>query len=200
MTPDDRAVAAEATIAYFGYGSLVNDATRPAGFAVRRARLDGFRRAWRVRGGSACALTVVAAPGCSLRGLVVTEPAENLAALDRREGRYRRAVAPAAALWADDGRPLTAPVFYYAVAPEHDGPGDRACPILLSYVDCVLQGFLRHWGEDGVAEFVATTDGWEVPILDDRAAPRYAMAQALSERERAIVDRALDAAGARRHR
>lgn len=197
--PAGAAASAAPTIAYFGYGSLVNDRTRPAGLAVARARLAGFRRAWRVRGGIACALTIVADAAASVRGLVVTEPAENLAALDAREVRYRRAAIGQGALAHDDGA-AAGDVFYYAVEPAHDGPGDGGCPILLSYVDCVLQGFLDHWGEAGVAEFMATTDGWDVPVRDDRDAPLYPRAQPLSARERAIVDAALEAAGARRFR
>jgi len=189
-----------ATVAYFGYGSLVNDRTRPAGGAAARASLAGFRRSWRVRGGTACALTVVADPASCVRGVVVTEPAGNLAALDAREARYRRTLAAEGTLAHDDGSAAPPQVHYYAVTPAHDGPGDRACPILLSYVDCVLQGFLDHWGEAGVAHFVETTDGWDVPVLDDRAAPLYPRAQPLSGRERAIVDAALATAGARRFR
>jgi len=188
------------TVAYFGYGSLVNDRTRPAGGAAARASLAGFRRAWRVRGGRACALTVVADPASVVRGLVVTEPAANLPALDAREARYRRALAVGGALVHDDGAAPAPQVHYYAVAPDHDGPGDHGCPILLSYVDCVLQGFLDHWGEAGVAHFVETTDGWDVPVLDDRAAPLYARAQRLTPAERDVVDAALAGAGARRFR
>ena len=45
---------------------------------------------------------------------------------------------------------------------------------------------------------MATTDGWHVPVLDDRAAPRYPRAQTLTDRERILVDDALATAGATR--
>ena len=33
-------------------------------------------------------------------------------------------------------------------------------PILLSYLDVVVQGYLAEFGEAGVARFFASTDGW----------------------------------------
>ena len=68
--------------------------------------------------------------------------------------------------------------------------------MLLSYVDVVVQGYLREFGEDGVAQFFATTDGWDAPILDDRADPVYPRHQALTAKERAFTDRHLADVGA----
>lgn len=50
-----------------------------------------------------------------------------------------------------------------------------------------------EFGEAGVARFFATTDGWDAPILDDRAKPQYPRAQQLSSAETALVDRMLRA-------
>ncbi|MEY8843070.1 gamma-glutamylcyclotransferase, partial [Cribrihabitans sp. XS_ASV171] len=61
-------------------------------------------------------------------------------------------------------------------------------PILLSYLDVVVQGYLRVFGVDGADRFFATTDGWESPILDDRAEPRYPRHRRLKDEERAFVD------------
>jgi len=58
-----------------------------------------------------------------------------------------------------------------------------------SYVDCVLAGFARHFGEDGVDRFIASTDGWHRPLIADRGSPRYPRAVALDAPERALVDR-----------
>ena len=61
----------------------------------------------------------------------------------------------------------------------------------------MLQGFLREFGETGVSRFVATTDGWDAPILNDRTRPRYPRAQPLSQDETALVDATLTEIGAR---
>jgi hypothetical protein len=66
----------------------------------------------------------------------------------------------------------------------------------LSYIDVVVQGYLREFGEEGVARFFATTDGWDAPVADDRADPIYLRHQTLTRAERALVDRWLDDLGA----
>ena len=78
----------------------------------------------------------------------------------------------------------------YQVAPCHIAP-EGSHPILLSYLDTVVQGFLREFGEAGAARFFETTRGWGAGIQDDRDAPLYPRAQPTTLRERAIVDAAL---------
>jgi hypothetical protein len=87
--------------------------------------------------------------------------------------------------------PMGAAVQVYAL-PDHDAaPPTDENPILLSYLDVVLQGYLHRFGVDGARAFVATTDGWHAPVIDDRAAPRYPRAQRLTGDEAAFVDTAL---------
>ena len=38
------------------------------------------------------------------------------------------------------------------------------------------------------AAFFDTTDGWDTPVLDDRAAPLYPRAQTLTRQERGLTD------------
>ena len=54
----------------------------------------------------------------------------------------------------------------------------------------VVQGVVRLHGAAGAARFFETTHGWG-PVLDDRAAPRYARAQRLRGWERELVDEGL---------
>ena len=61
-------------------------------------------------------------------------------------------------------------------------------PVLLSYLDCVAQGFNTVYGPDGVRDFFRTTTGWDTPILNDRAAPIYPRAQTLSDAETKLTD------------
>ena len=56
-----------------------------------------------------------------------------------------------------------------------------------------MQGYLRVHGEEGVGQFFDTTDGWDMPILDDRAAPLYPRHQVLTAAETALVDHHLAA-------
>jgi hypothetical protein len=63
---------------------------------------------------------------------------------------------------------------------------------MLSYLDVVIAGFLRTFGASGADHFLQTTDDWHVPVLNDRAAPRYPRALSLSSSERQRVDRCLE--------
>lgn len=178
---------------FFGYGSLVNRATH--GYATAwRASLGGWRRVWRYTSARhAPYLTATPCAHSTIEGLVAQVPGGDWRALDLREEGYIR-VPPGPALEIA-GAP-TLDVQLYMVPPQSALAPQPRPPILLSYVDAVLQGYLREFGEGGVARFMATTDGFAAPILDDRAAPRYPRAQTLTATERSLVDAALAAAGA----
>jgi len=171
---------------FFGYGSLVNRATHVYG-AARRARLRGWRRAWRY---TTCRdgpfLTAVPCLNSEIEGLVALVPGADWRALDLRETGYARL--PLGAELQVEGTGHGATQIYAVPAGDVVDPLERA-PILLSYVDVVVQGYLREYGTEGVARFMATTDGWDAPVLNDRAAPRYPRHQLLAPTERALVDR-----------
>ncbi len=179
---------------FFGYGSLVNRATH-AYTPAYRARLVGWRRAWKhTQGRVTPFLTGVPDAGSVIDGLVALVPGADWAALDlREEGYLRHSVAHG--LTVDASVPVAAQV--YAVPPASVVTQADPAPMLLSYVDVVVQGYLREFGEAGAQDFFATTDGWDIPVLDDRAAPRYPRAQVLSVAERAFVDSGLAGVGAR---
>ena len=177
---------------FFGYGSLVNRRTHEYA-APRRAHVTGWRRAWRhspLRPVSF--LTVLPCDGARIAGLTAAVPGSDWAALDLREAAYRRQLTLA---HHDDG-PLDGVAIYAIPDGHHHDPGEDN-PVLLSYLDVVVQGFLAEFGPEGVMDFFDTTDGWSAPILDDRAAPRYPRHQTLTEEERALVHDGLARVGAR---
>ena len=179
------------TACFFGYGSLVNRATHDYPDA-RPARLAGWQRVWvHTPARDLAFLSVRPATGVVIDGLMARVPGQDWAALDAREFAYARH--PVAVATADG--PSDAQV--YAV-PGTDAaqPSDRH-PILLSYLDAVVQGFAREYGPTGVAAFFSTTAGWQSPILDDRKAPRYPRAQTLDRATTALVDDHLAALSAR---
>lgn len=181
----------------FGYGSLVNTDTLAPGTRAVRVRVTGWRRAWRHSGltafGRRCTLTVYSDPESAIDGVVIAQPVDTLAALDQREGQYTRHAVDAGALEWLDARPDGWPdPFVYVGNTEHRRPGDADHPIMLSYLDVVIAGFLRTFGASGADHFLKTTDDWHVPVLNDRAAPRYPRALSLSPGERGQVDRCLE--------
>lgn len=178
---------------FFGYGSLVNRATHDYP-APRPARLQGWRRVWvHTPARDLAFLSVQPDPDCEIAGLVAEVPGQDWRALDAREFAYARHAVTATPL---EGAALPAQV--YAVPVSAARFPVEAHPILLSYLDAVVQGFLREFGAAGAEGFFATTTGWQAPILDDRAAPRYPRAQVLSAAETRVVDAALARLGARR--
>ena len=171
---------------FFGYGSLVNRATHSYPQA-QPATLDGWRRVWvRTALRDVVFLSVHQAPGHSIDGLIASVPRADWAALDQRETGYARINATQAVRHGADA----ADIAVYQVPPAQQRmDGDHR--ILLSYLDVVVQGFVREFGEGGAEHFFATTDGWDTPVQDDRSDPLYPRAQQLTASERALTDRLL---------
>lgn len=165
------------TPSFFGYGSLVNTATHDC-LNPRPATLHGWRRIWcHAKTRPVAFLSVHCAKG-AIQGLMADVPNGDWTALDAREHAYNRHdVSPA----------LGGTTAIYQADPANVAPPSTGHPILLSYLDVVVQGFLHRYGEQGVAAFFESTDGWG-PIKDDRADPRYPRFQTLTKGERAIVD------------
>lgn len=177
---------------FFGYGSLVNRATHSYPDA-RPAQLTGWRRAWvRTPHRDVVFLSVVKDLQCNIDGLIAAVPGADWAALDAREHGYARVLSGDAVRHDLTPAPEIA---HYAVRAQ-DICADSDHVILLSYLDVVVQGFLREFGAQGVARFFETTSGWDTPVRDDRAAPRYPRAQVLSVDETALVDQHLARVGA----
>ncbi|MCA0930000.1 gamma-glutamylcyclotransferase family protein [Ruegeria profundi] len=170
---------------FFGYGSLVNLSTHDFPDPCL-ARLKGWRRAWRHTDLRPVAfLTAVPDPDCEIEGMIAHVPGNDWAALDEREWAYDRVPATQSVT-----HPLThnVEIAVYAVPHERQNDPTNRHPLLLSYIDVVVQGYLRAFGEEGADRFFASTDGWEAPILNDRAEPRYTRHQRLKSHETEFVD------------
>ncbi|MFV2035132.1 MAG: gamma-glutamylcyclotransferase family protein [Halocynthiibacter sp.] len=178
---------------FFGYGSLVNRKTHEYA-PTAPARIRGWRRAWRCSAlRTACYLTAIPSPNGEIDGLIAAVAASDLAALDERERAYSRIKATEAVTHA---LPDAAEISIYAIPKKHHAPPGPDNPVLLSYLDVVVQGYMREFGEAGVNRFFSSTDGWQAVILDDRDAPVYARHQPTTAAERARVDTYLDALSA----
>lgn len=183
---------------FFGYGSLVNRKTHVYDNA-HPARLTGWRRVWRHTALRPVAfLTAVPDAGCAIDGLIAGVPGNDWAALDAREFAYDRVgLDPDGADRVDHPLAAQPEMAIYTIPKGKHQPPTTDHPILLSYLDVVVQGYLEVFGEAGVQAFFATTDGWTAPILDDRADPFYPRHQTLIPAERDLVDHMLDQQGAR---
>lgn len=166
---------------FFGYGSLVNSGTH--GFTqFQQAHAKGWRRAWRHTSlRQVSFLTAIPDAHCGIDGAIAAVPNADWEALDQREHAYER-IAASHQVSHNAGSALD--IALYAIAADRHGPPSDDHPILMSYLETVLQGYLQLFGPDGVSGFLETTDGWEAPILDDRATPIYPRASAITTQER----------------
>ncbi|WP_207911281.1 gamma-glutamylcyclotransferase family protein [Shimia isoporae] len=180
---------------FFGYGSLVN--TRTHDYAdAQPAQLLGWKRAWVATDLRPFAfLSAEPELNSVIDGLIAHVPGNDWAALDQREFAYDRMDASADVTHAKSD-PIRIAV--YSVSNERRVRAETPPRILLSYLDVVVQGYLRVFGRQGVADFFATTDGWSAEVLDDRAAPIYPRHQRLSDEETSLVDHHLAALEATR--
>lgn len=182
---------------FFGYGSLVNTATHDY-LDPQPARLSGWQRSWcHTALRDVAFLTVVPAPDAQIDGLIAAVPGADWQALDQREFAYARLPAKDTIRHNLASESEMQPeISFYAVPQDAQTAGSQRHPILLSYLDVVVQGYLQVFGEAGVSDFFATTAGWEAPILNDRSAPLYPRHQSLTPVESQLVDHHLASLGA----
>ncbi len=175
---------------FFGYGSLVNTRTHIYKRATV-AKVKGWRREWRwVPERKLAFLTAVSDESCEIDGLIAEVPNQDWAALDTREEFYDRLNANGCTTHA---LPEQLDIAIYAIPIGSSGLANDNHPILLSYLDVVLQGYTDVYGKTGALKFFETTTGWGAPILNDRAEPVYPRAQSLSADQTAWIDQQLAA-------
>lgn len=171
---------------FFGYGSLVNCATHEY-TQPKPAKVTGWRRKWRHTNLRDVAfLTVEKAPDQVIDGLIAAVPGGDWAALDIRERAYDRLFL-ADHLVAHD-HPSQISVQMYKTKSENDAAPSVRHPILQSYLDTVLKGYLDVFGEQGVHDFFTSTDGWDAPIINDRNNPIYPRHSALPSEIIVFID------------
>lgn len=150
-------------------------------------RLNGWQRVWLSSARrDRSFLSVQPAQGVTISGLLAEVPEGNWQALDDREFAYNRKDVPVSKL--TGAQDYHSDVQIYQGDPSFIAPEHSKKPILLSYLDVVVQGYLEQFGQSGVTDFFATTHGWDTPVRNDRAKPEYSRSQKLSTREIELVD------------
>lgn len=191
-------------IMYFGYGSLVNRATRPVYERALPARLSGWRRSWTHRGirgdghtdCSSLTIDPTEESNAGIDGVLVSLTKADLPLLDAREAGYERLMVPMAdvELLAEPESGAAVPakgdvIVVYRSHVDNRHPASVGFPILQSYIDCVMAGYLTVFGSEGLQRFMHSTHGWHFPTQDDRAEPSYPRAVAVDAVQRADFDR-----------
>lgn len=172
---------------FFGYGSLVNTSSHDF-HNISNARLVGWRRVWqRTNLRDFSFLSVHRSDNFSIDGVIALVPDGNWRKLDEREAGYDRIIGSEmiehTSLKSDS-------ISFYRI-PDHKFCSVEKCPILLSYLDVVLMGFLQRFGKRGFSNFFETTDGWDCGVFNDRHNPRYPRAQEYENDFYSSVDNAI---------
>jgi hypothetical protein len=168
------------TVAYFGYGSLVNELTwlqserrHPERYPVE---VQNWTREWGhcvdTPHGPGCVLTAVERAGSRIQGILIRCHTADLAQVDAREAGYDRVELPHRDVLTSIGD-LPEKLYIYKSKSSHYRPGGVDYPIWFSYAEAVLHGFLSVFKAEGVDRFIESTGGWTVPVIDDRDNPQY---------------------------
>jgi hypothetical protein len=171
---------AAAPVAYFGYGSLVNELTwLPSERRHPKRRpveVQNWSREWghcvETPRGRGCVLTAKEQAGSRIQGLVILCDAADLAQVDAREAGYDRVELPRQDVLSPVSD-LPEKLYIYKSKPAHYQPGGGDYPIWFSYAEAVLHGFMSAFKAEGADAFIRSTSGWSAPIIDDRNNPRY---------------------------
>ena len=185
-------------VGYFGFGSLVNHHTLRTDYVhLIPATLKGWRRHWQARSktfkNAVALLSVHPDQKTSIQGLLVIDRLANLPAVDEREEGYTRIKLAKDDLELSNGSMNVSELYVYIADEVTDAVDDG--PLLQSYLDAVMQGFLINYGEEGVRHFVDTTNGFKRPVIADRDAPFYPRNVSLSDEEKLLFDQELARAG-----
>ncbi len=112
------------------------------------------------------------------------------AAMDRQEQDYHHKPVPVRTPAREKLPPLAGTFLYVSNAP---GPATEEFPVMRSYADCVIAGYLRTFGYDGAKRFLDSTEGWDSPWVDDRERPRHPRAVTLTTDEQGAIESLLTA-------
>jgi len=181
----------EPTQFIFGYGSLINSASRnsTAGKEVpaipaRVSAAFGYIRAWSNR--STSGFTALGlrkpAPGekaSTINGVLYPVEGDDMAKYDVREQGYTRVEVPRDEIEPVSWMPLPASGRIWVYIPVEAGgepdvglsPASAEFPLLQSYIDVVVEGALEY-GESFANELLETTSDWSDYWLNDRELAR----------------------------
>ena len=165
---------------FFGFGSLVNSKTHCFDFVGHVTVKDQIREWVTVPDRPYSFLSMVEHLGTDVPGTIMRVPVSLQQDLDAREHGY-------------SARDITGKILGEQPDLVETYQADTQLaeenkPILLSYLDCVIQGYLREFSEIEATGFFETTRNWNRPILNDRNDPIYPRSVELGSVERRLID------------
>lgn len=162
------------SIYIFGYGSLMNSASRQLTGKTADAiptTVHGFKRYWgKVDDSYILSPLVVDKGEGSVNGVLLKVSEEELAEFDIRERGYQRVQIAYNQL--EHRHQLDQQDKVWVYIKDNPEPPCDLSPIMQSYIDTVLAGCLEI-SEQFAHQFIQQTIGWHFPTENDRHAPKY---------------------------
>lgn len=163
----------------FAYGSLLNKNTWSFKAELELVSLKGWVRQWRqivqLDKGKICALNIYPNSNSIIEGILLKVDDATELSLSGREIGYEKTILAGKDIIEQNtkiNRTNETTIAYIGSKPTTLWASNEA-PILLSYIDVVAKGYFDLFGWDGVSNFFNSTQGWNLPILDDRDEPIY---------------------------
>ncbi|NRB66409.1 MAG: gamma-glutamylcyclotransferase [Vibrio sp.] len=179
----------------FGYGSLMNSASRQLTGKTAQALpaiVHGFKRYWGKVDDSYILSPLVVNKGEGLVNGVLLEISEDeLSEFDVRERGYHRVEVPHSQLECDNPFHANDQVWMYIK--DNPEPPCNLSPIMQTYIDTVLAGCLEI-SEQFAKQFIEHTIGWHFPREDDRHAPKYGNLAGVEEHHYPVIDKLIKGA------
>ncbi|RJX74365.1 gamma-glutamylcyclotransferase [Vibrio sinensis] len=174
----------------FGYGSLMNSASRQLTGQTSAAVpsiIHGFRRSWGKIDDSYSLSPLVVARGDGLvNGVLLKVDQKELIEFDRRERGYHRVAVMTKQIESQLMIQDEDEVWVYI---KNDAvPPCELSPIMQTYVDTVIAGCLEI-SEQFALQFVEHTIGWHHPLENDRHAPKYGNLAGVTTEHHSAIDR-----------
>jgi cation transport protein ChaC len=181
----------------FAYGSLLNKNTLSFEASIELVILKGWVRQWRqivpLKQAKICALTISPDSNTSIEGILLKVDKETELSLNKREIGYDKTILngidlinQCANVQLNNDDAIT-----YTSSTSTKAWASKEAPILLSYIDVVAKGYYDVFGKQGVIEFFNTTQGWHLPILNDRKKPIYPRATTHDKKFLDFIDQQL---------
>lgn len=163
----------------FAYGSLLNKNTWSFEADLELVNLKGWIRQWRqvvqIDKGKICALTIYPNSNATIEGILLKVDEATELLLNGREIGYEKTILTGKNIIEQSTKKqLTKETAITYIGSKTTAVwASKEAPILLSYIDVVAKGYYDLFGWEGVINFFSSTQGWNLPILDDRDKPIY---------------------------
>ena len=190
----------------FGYGSLINRKTWFFDAHFEWVQIEGWVRQWcqiiKTPQGGFCALTISPNENSKIDGIIISTNLSTFSVIDKREAGYQKTIINESQISVYENKDTNSmwnrePVFAYTASKESFRWASEKSPILQTYIDVIADGFYKQFGMKGLLNFFCTTQGWELPILNDRDMPIYPRSIDLEPEFLSLVDQHVSANRAR---